>query len=280
MRDQSSSCPNYLKRFFSGLILIPVVIGIILAGPPWTTGLMILIALGLSQEWIKLARLAKTKKSLFFYGIILGSIGLYVIWGIRMSGAFLLGSSALFYYVISRVKKYQGEGVALWFFFGMLYVGIPSLSFLWIMDAADKGGIILIWALCVIWAADIGAYYVGSWIGGPKMAPRISPKKTWSGFAGGLCASILVGVWGGIWFLRSEHFFILVGVTFGIAILSVLGDLMESSLKRFWGAKDSGSIIPGHGGLLDRLDSTLAVLPFLAGIVEFLGRNLFNVVIQ
>ncbi len=270
MREQLSSLPNFIKRFISGLFLIPLTVALILAGSLWTTGMMILIALGLSYEWMKLANFEKTKKALFFYGIILGSIGAYTLWGIRMSGALLLSTSTFFYYCVSRFQKHQTEKLAPWFFWGMLYVGIPSLSFLWVRDHSEHGGLILIWALCVIWASDIGAYYIGTWVGGPKLAPHISPKKTWSGFFGGLFLAVLVGISGGLW-IGLENLSVLVGMTIGISILGVLGDLLESALKRFWGVKDSGSLIPGHGGLLDRLDSILIVLPALAVSIAFLG---------
>jgi len=151
-----------------------------------------------------------------------------------------------------------------WFFWGLLYIGIPCLSFLWIFEF-EKGCQIILWMLFTVWASDIGAYLIGSWLKGPKLAPTISPKKTWSGFLGGVFCGESVG-------LLSANFFgfdfkgALV-FSFGIVLCGIFGDLLESYLKRLKKVKDSGTLIPGHGGLFDRLDSTLAALPFITFIL-------------
>ena len=134
------------------------------------------------------------------------------------------------------------------------------------------------WMFAVVWSTDIIAYFTGRTFGGPKLMPRVSPKKTWSGALGGLAAGILMGV--GIlalarhygWSSLAEAPLVLVALASGAAsILSQAGDLVESALKRIHGVKDSGRSIPGHGGVMDRLDGFFAVA-LLAGLYLILRR--------
>ena len=121
----------------------------------------------------------------------------------------------------------------------------------------------VIWLLLIIWAVDIGAYFAGKTIGGPKLAPRISPKKTWAGLIGGTATAGLVS-WlaGGALEVANDPVLLLAGV--GLGLWSQVGDLIVSQVKRHFGVKDSGAIIPGHGGVLDRIDSLLFTLPVMA----------------
>ena len=121
--------------------------------------------------------------------------------------------------------------------------------------------------LMLVWAADTFAYFAGSRIGGPKLAPRISPGKTWAGFWGGLVGACVICIpavplLGLAW----SRLPVLMGLALVVALASVVGDLFESLIKRQAGAKDSGTLIPGHGGVLDRIDSVVAALPvFVVG---------------
>jgi phosphatidate cytidylyltransferase len=128
-----------------------------------------------------------------------------------------------------------------------------------------------IWILLIIWASDTGAYFTGRFIGGPKLAPNISPNKTWSGFIGGCAVATLVGVLVGPYlqdFYRTS--FSMVIVACALSIVSHMGDLLESLLKRYYDVKDTGNLLPGHGGVLDRLDSLLLV-SFAAGLLLIIG---------
>lgn len=130
----------------------------------------------------------------------------------------------------------------------------------------------LLYALMLVWAADTFAYFVGSRIGGPKLAPSISPGKTWAGFCGGLAGVLLVAtaampLLGVDW----SHWLAMAGLALFTGLVSVLGDLFESLMKRQAGAKDSGDLLPGHGGALDRLDSLVAAIPVFALGKEWLG---------
>jgi phosphatidate cytidylyltransferase len=126
---------------------------------------------------------------------------------------------------------------------------------------------LVIWLLLVIWATDIGAYFAGRSIGGPKLAPRISPKKTWAGLFGGMVAAAAVAGLAGIWLddFKPSLWNLLLAMV--LAVVSQIGDLLESHLKRRYDAKDSSNLIPGHGGVLDRTDGLMAASLMLALVV-------------
>jgi len=161
-----------------------------------------------------------------------------------------------------------------WQVAGFVYALAPALSLLWIrerfMVAGQSAGLeLLVWVFIVTWSVDIGAYFAGRTFGGPKLAPAISPNKTWSGLVGGVVAA---AIGGGIW----AHTVMLPGATYWLAPLFAVaaqgGDLFESWLKRRAGVKDSGTWLPGHGGALDRLDglvvvATLTALASLGGLL-------------
>jgi phosphatidate cytidylyltransferase len=136
---------------------------------------------------------------------------------------------------------------------GIIYVGIPTFAMLslgWVWE------VLVFWVFIVTWTTDIMAYFAGRSIGGPKLAPRISPNKTWAGLAGGVAGAALFG-WLAASFFEMEPLFLWMGGPMGL--IAQAGDLYESWVKRRAGVKDSGNILPGHGGVLDRLDGLLAV---------------------
>ncbi len=155
---------------------------------------------------------------------------------------------------LGRQKRFQGLGV--------LYLGVPLTACLW-LRMQPAGFELILWLLLAVWATDIGAYFAGRLIGGPKLAPRWSPKKTWAGLAGGAAASALgcslvMLVWPLVPPLAAAGLGVL------LAVVAQAGDLFESAIKRHFGVKDSGSLIPGHGGILDRIDGLLFAAPVLA----------------
>jgi phosphatidate cytidylyltransferase len=137
---------------------------------------------------------------------------------------------------------------------GFLYIGVPSAALIFINWSWWQ---LSLWALIVVWATDIFAYAAGRSIGGPKLAPRLSPNKTWAGLLGGVAGAAVCGALFAYLLQLDEGIFYLLGAPFGL--LAQLGDLYESGVKRRQGVKDSGTIIPGHGGVLDRLDGLLPV---------------------
>ncbi len=130
-----------------------------------------------------------------------------------------------------------------------------------------------LFVLVVVWASDIGAYMVGRLVGGPKLAPMISPGKTWSGAVGGLVSAVLGSAVVANCVVAEFSAFHVIASAIVLGVISQSGDLLESGLKRHFGVKDSGRIIPGHGGLLDRLDALLAVAPVAALLALTVGRG-------
>ena len=149
----------------------------------------------------------------------------------------------------------------------------------WCGSIRSKGFAALILVLLVVWATDIGGYFAGRGIGGPKLWPRVSPKKTWAGAIGGFAASLLVAA-GFVGVRPRQNSMAVADAGRGASIASQLGDLFESAVKRRFGVKDSSHIIPGHGGLLDRLDGLVAavvlaaIFGLLRGGVDGVGRGL------
>ena len=174
--------------------------------------------------------------------------------------AILVAAAAtIMFYEWSRIVR--GWGME-WNIGGFLYALIPALALLWVRDRADNGLALILWVFIVTWATDIGAYFVGRAFGRAKLAPSISPNKTVAGLYGGMAgATLLAGGW-----------VLLAGLDVALLVLAPLfalaaqaGDLFESWMKRRAGVKDSGDWLPGHGGLLDRLDGLVPVAILTAG---------------
>lgn len=158
-----------------------------------------------------------------------------------------------------------------WAALGGLYIGLPSVALVWLRDDPALGGAVVWWLLLVVWATDIGAYGFGRLIGGPLLLPLVSPKKTWAGLVGGMICAALVG------FAVSRGFGIgnaaMVAIISAIgAVVAQIGDLFESWVKRRWGVKDSSGIIPGHGGVLDRVDGVLSMALVIAVLTLASGQ--------
>jgi phosphatidate cytidylyltransferase len=147
----------------------------------------------------------------------------------------------------------------------VVYSLAALLALLWLRHQPAFGRETIIWILACVWATDIGAYFVGSLAGGAKLAPSISPSKTWSGLVGGMCFSAVVSAACGLAFDAGATL-VLAALGLAMAVVAQAGDLLESAAKRKAGVKDSGSLIPGHGGVLDRIDGLIAVLVFIAAI--------------
>ena len=156
-----------------------------------------------------------------------------------------------------------------WKLYGFVYCLLPAVSLLWIRERAEFEGLgsgfdLLIWVFLVVWSTDIGAYFAGRTIGGPKLAPSISPNKTVAGLIGGvISATILAGAW--VYAVKLPA--ALLSLAVPLAVAAQLGDLFESGLKRRAGVKDSGTWLPGHGGLLDRLDGLVPVAVLTAALM-------------
>ena len=155
---------------------------------------------------------------------------------------------------------------------GILYIVIPSLILIWLRNNGPEGVYFVVWFLIVIWSTDVGAYFFGKIIGGIKLAPKISPNKTWAGFFGGLVSAVLATSVFILIFYSFWDGYLLFWACAVISIIGQVGDLIESWCKRRLGVKDSGKLIPGHGGVLDRVDSILLSAP-VAGLFVIAFRT-------
>jgi phosphatidate cytidylyltransferase len=235
--------------------MAPIALAAVYGGDYWLASLAFVVGTIGTYEWNNMSGV-NTKTLTATNGLVfLCALGAYQLDMKLESLAFIVVGSVLCG-AISR----SGRKSALWPLWGQLYIGLAILSIVWLQDI--YGWQIVIWLLMIIWAMDVGAYFAGSLIGGPKMAPKASPNKTWSGLVGGALSACLVSWLAGSYLgISSEPFLLIAGAV--LALWSQLGDVIESLIKRHFGVKDSGAIIPGHGGVLDRIDSLLFTLPIL-----------------
>jgi phosphatidate cytidylyltransferase len=158
--------------------------------------------------------------------------------------------------------------------FGALYISIPVVALLWLRDDPVYGMATTFWLLAVVWATDTGALFAGRAIGGPKLAPTISPNKTWAGLFGGIASAMLVSLGAALWYGSSAVWPLVIAGGL-LAVVAQAGDLLESRVKRYLSVKDSGGMIPGHGGLFDRVDGLLAAAPVLGLAYLVIGGGAF-----
>ncbi len=175
------------------------------------------------------------------------------------------GAATMMYFEWSRLVRGWGVG---WHVGGFVYALVPALAVLWIRELPGFGLSMIVWVFIVVWSTDIGAFFAGRAIGGPKLAPSISPHKTISGLVGGMISAGLAG-WAWVRFSGVPPVFLWLAAP--LALAAQAGDLFDSWLKRRAKAKDSGTWLPGHGGLLDRVDGLVAVAPLTALIFAGVG---------
>ena len=266
-----------MKRVLTAVVLIPVVIAVIYLSPRWPIVLMsaIFVIAGLALwEYLGLSDAigAKTPKVVV---IVLLAILLAVVFRVPELMAPVIGAMALALLVICTFRSPLERVLPDTAFsvFGLLYVGLP-MSTLYLLSAQDNGPSLLLFLLLVVWAGDIAALYVGRSFGRWTLAKRLSPNKTWEGSIASVAASVGIAallVWvGGMLTARSIEYLSYPGTYVHWMVLAVLlniagqvGDLAESAIKRAAGAKDSGKLLPGHGGFLDRIDALLLAAPLL-----------------
>lgn len=244
-------------RVLSALVMAPVVLGAVWAGG-WVFHALIAFGSVIAvSEWTSIVPSARRLPAR-----LMATIGILVALMVQIVAgpAAGLGAATAFAVLTAIVGGGSDRGLL---GFGVLYVAVGMAGLMWLRDLPDSGLSLFLFVLFAIWATDIGAYAAGRSIGGPKLAPRISPKKTWAGLIGGMAASALFG-WLVALAFGAAHPDIALAVGAATAVVGQAGDLFESAVKRRYNVKDSGQLIPGHGGILDRIDGLLAAAPVLA----------------
>jgi phosphatidate cytidylyltransferase len=245
-------------RVLSALVLLPVALGALYAGGLAFALLVALTAVLMAREWDALTGGAGSGMLGWASSIILLAVLALGYHGHAGWALLALLPGAL---VLAGLSRLGGRPM-IWPTLGLFWLGLPSLALLW-LRMGDNGMLAVLWLFLSVWSCDTGAYFAGRGIGGPKLAPRISPKKTWSGLLGGMflaaVASVLLAV-----LLQQKDAALFAALGALLALISQCGDLAESALKRHFDVKDSGALIPGHGGILDRVDGVLFAAPVLA----------------
>jgi len=272
-----------LQRVLTALVLAPLVVAAILLLDSLYFGLVLLPVIALAAwEWANLAGL-QTRAGWLAYTLLLAALTAIAGWAIGTGmDLFPLLLVALVFWPWAAwvVWRFPTPAPGIGRTVPMLILGLPALIVPWVAlvllhGRLEQGPAWVVVLMLVIWGADVAAYFSGRRWGRRKLAPSVSPGKSWAGFWGGLVAVGLIMFLFSLW-LGSGPLQTLVLVLLGMAtgLISVLGDLFESVLKRTRGIKDSGSLLPGHGGILDRIDSMLSAAPvFALGVLVWFGRG-------
>jgi len=242
---------NLLMRVIVAAVLAPLAIGIAYVGGVFWIALVTLAVIGLYVEWLMVIGLAREMRVVACGIVALAIAGVCLAMGRIEIALVILGIGLLATPLIAPERRN-------WVAAGFLYAAAAQTASILVRFDAAKGFVALMFVLLVVWVTDSGGYFAGRGIGGPKLWPRVSPKKTWAGAIGGFAAGLIVAAcFAALDLGRTGPLLLLGGM---LSIVSQLGDLFESAVKRRFGVKDSSHVIPGHGGLLDRLDGFVAAI--------------------
>lgn len=247
---------NLTLRVLAGVVLAPLTLAVAYFGGGWWIALATLAAAGMYAEWLFVTQ--ATSKPVVAAGIAPLAVAGAAL-AFRLPGTALLAIAAGLVAVagLARVNR-------AWAGAGLVYAAAALFGAVLVRADPQSGFTALLFVLLIVWATDIGGYFAGRGIGGPKLWVRVSPKKTWAGAIGGFAGSLAVAAgFAAAGFGRMLPLLLLGAV---LSVVSQLGDLFESAVKRHFGVKDSSNVIPGHGGLLDRLDGFVAAIVMAAGI--------------
>ena len=249
MAERVSS--ELLRRVAAAILLVPVALVAVYFGG-WAFSLLAAVAVAfMTCEWERATGGERAGRHAFIGVVtVLAALAVASTGGVEPA-LVLVGIGA----VVDLVVPRKDGAYSRWPTAGLIVVGVPVVCLVWLRGAGE-GMTVVVWLLAVLWATDSGAYVVGRWVGGPRLAPAISPRKTWAGCVGGTGAGALIGLATAV-LLPDTSTVRTVLASILVSLVGQGGDLAVSAVKRRFGVKDMGAVIPGHGGVLDRLDSLL-----------------------
>ncbi len=251
------------QRVLSALVLLCVALAGVFSGPAAFELLVAAAGAILAWEWTRLVGAGRFGWSGLAVGaavLVCGGLAAVGLPGEAIGAAF---AGAVIVYVLARMR---GRTAPDWISLGPVYIGVPVICLVWLRGEDNAGLVAILWLLASVWATDTGAYFAGRLIGGPKLAPRFSPNKTWAGLFGAMVCAALVGWVAARLVPEGPGVAALAACGAMLAVVAQAGDLLESAVKRRFGAKDSSALIPGHGGLFDRVDGLLTASVALAAL--------------
>lgn len=259
---------NLTLRILSSLVLGPLILAAVYVGE-WEFAVIVgLLGVLGADEWLRLVLRrpvpgwARASAAIAIVAVTIATGCAGAVTGLVV----LAVVTVLFDIAINLRLGTPGRMPAL----GLPYLGLTVVA---LLHLRQDGWQPVIWLLVVVWGTDIGGYIFGRWIGGPKLAPRLSPKKTWAGLIGGAGLAALAGAVAIAVLHRAGSTLVAVPGAALLALVAQAGDLAESAVKRHYGVKDSGDLIPGHGGVLDRIDGLLAAAPPFALFTALLDAS-------
>jgi phosphatidate cytidylyltransferase len=269
MTTVSARKSSLWPRIVTSLVLVPSALAAVYAGG-WVLAIWAIAAgVAMSREWIMIVHKERQpgwRMALHVAAIVMSQT-------LLVAGHANFAMAAVFIMaLVGNVYAQRLGERSIWTVMGIVFIALPSLAFSELRMLTPFGLETVIWLLCIVWATDSAAYLAGSAFGGPKLAPQISPNKTWAGAVSGLAAGIIAGIllaqiYG---FVAREPYVL---VCAGVSILTQCGDLAESFLKRTFGVKDASDLIPGHGGALDRLDGMIFATSGVAILAAIIGHS-------
>jgi phosphatidate cytidylyltransferase len=250
-------------RINSALVMVGLTLALTYAGTQ-TFAVLILFATGLmSWEWARVVRGVGVDAIFALQTGAIIAAGYCTLKNYPMLSIAIIAAATWMAFRLHKLSRLPSD--PWWSAAGVYYAGFPAIALIAIRQDPEYGFHAILYLFLVVWSADTGAFFIGRLVGGPKLAPKISPNKTWSGFIGGALFASVAGMLFAWWFGHTSIPTV-AGLSIALAVISQGGDLGESFLKRFFGVKDSSGLIPGHGGVLDRLDG-LVFAAIGAGII-------------
>ncbi|HEY4134188.1 MAG TPA: phosphatidate cytidylyltransferase [Alphaproteobacteria bacterium] len=258
-------------RALSALVLAVPALAVVYVGAPAFDLVFGLVALLMAFEWDRLcagprvttgSRTTHSKNDPATWALF-AAVGACVLAAVLQAHELALWLTPAGFAAVFVIARGIDRRAPLLQALGALYIGIPLVALVWLRADPQIGRLTLFWLLGLVWATDTGALFAGRTIGGPKLAPVVSPNKTWAGLIGGMAAAAALGAVFALFF-DDASVPLAMAVSAALAAVAQGGDLAESLVKRHFGVKDSGALIPGHGGVFDRVDGLLAVAPVWA----------------